>query len=145
MVNTKKYRNQSSSLTYYFSSDYHFHHSGFWHIILVIRKPLIQSLFMTISQDFSYVSSSDNSYIDGLYTADPRKEPAAEHIPVVDRITDSVMAMGGEPPPGYSSGGMRTKLIAARIATDAGCAMAIGLGKRDHPLAALLDGARCTW
>jgi len=85
------------------------------------------------------------SDIDGLYTADPRKEPAAAHIPVVDRITDAVMAMGGEPPPGYSSGGMRTKLIAARIATDAGCAMAIGLGKRDHPLAALLDGARCTW
>jgi len=85
------------------------------------------------------------SDIDGLYTADPRKDPAAAHIPTVDRITDEIMAMGGEPPPGYSSGGMRTKLIAARIATGAGCAMAIALGQRDNPLAALVDGARCTW
>lgn len=85
------------------------------------------------------------SDIDGLYTADPRKDPAAAHLPVVERITEEIMAMGGEPPPGYSSGGMRTKLIAARIATGAGCAMAIALGKRDHPLAALLGGARCTW
>jgi glutamate 5-kinase len=40
---------------------------------------------------------------------------------------------------------MRTKLVAARIATQAGCAMAIALGHTDHPLRALLDGARCTW
>jgi glutamate 5-kinase len=85
------------------------------------------------------------SDIDGLYTADPRRDPAAAHIAAVDRITEEIMAMGGEPPPGYSSGGMRTKLIAARIATGAGCAMAIALGQRDHPLAALLRGARCTW
>jgi glutamate 5-kinase len=85
------------------------------------------------------------SDIDGLYTADPRNDPAALHLPVVERITDAIMAMGGEPPPGYSSGGMRTKLIAARIATGAGCAMAIALGKREHPLRALIEGARCTW
>ncbi len=53
--------------------------------------------------------------------------------------------MGGEPPPGYSSGGMRTKLVAARIATQAGCAMAIAYGYADHPLAAMETGARCTW
>ncbi len=85
------------------------------------------------------------SDIDGLYTADPRNDPAAQHLRVVERLTDDIMAMGGEPPPGYSSGGMRTKLIAARIATGAGCAMAIALGQRDNPLAALRDGARCTW
>jgi glutamate 5-kinase len=85
------------------------------------------------------------SDIDGLYTADPRKDPMAAHLPVVERITDDIMAMGGEPPPGYSSGGMRTKLIAARIATGAGCAMAIALGKRDNPLRAIEEGARCTW
>jgi glutamate 5-kinase len=85
------------------------------------------------------------SDIDGLYTADPRNNPDATHLPVVDRLTDDIMAMGGEPPPGYSSGGMRTKLIAARIATGAGTAMAIALGEHDHPLAALRDGGRCTW
>jgi len=85
------------------------------------------------------------SDIDGLYTADPRKDPAAKHIPVVEAITPEIEAMGGEPPPGYSSGGMRTKLVAARIATQAGCAMAIAVGNVDRPLTALRDGAKCTW
>ncbi len=51
------------------------------------------------------------SDIDGLYTADPRRDAAAAHIPVVAVITPEIEAMGGEPPPGYSSGGMRTKLV----------------------------------
>jgi glutamate 5-kinase len=85
------------------------------------------------------------SDIDGLYTSDPRKNPEAAHIPVVAAMTPEIDAMGGEPPPGYSSGGMRTKLVAAHIATQAGCAMAIALGHRDNPLRALADGARCTW
>lgn len=85
------------------------------------------------------------SDIDGLYTADPRRDPAARHIPVVESITPEIEAMGGEPPPGYSSGGMRTKLVAARIATQAGCAMAIAVGNVDRPLTALLNGAICTW
>uniref|UniRef100_UPI000472C4EE glutamate 5-kinase n=1 Tax=Komagataeibacter kakiaceti TaxID=943261 RepID=UPI000472C4EE len=57
------------------------------------------------------------SDIDGLYTADPRNNPDARHLPVVTALTESIEAMGGAPPPGYSSGGMRTKLMAARIAT----------------------------
>ncbi len=85
------------------------------------------------------------SDIDGLYTADPRRDPAAQHLPVVEALTPEIEAMGGEPPPGYSSGGMRTKLIAARIATGAGCAMAIALGHTEHPLKALAEGARCSW
>ncbi len=85
------------------------------------------------------------SDIDGLYTADPKRDPAARHIPVVPQITPEIEAMGGDPPPGYSSGGMRTKLVAARIATQAGCAMAIAVGAVPHPLQALAGGARCTW
>lgn len=85
------------------------------------------------------------SDIDGLYTADPRRDPAARHIPVVETLTPEIEAMGGDPPPGYSSGGMRTKLVAARIATQAGCAMAIVRGHVDRPLSALRNGARCTW
>jgi glutamate 5-kinase len=85
------------------------------------------------------------SDIDGLYTADPRRDPLAAHIPVVEAITPEIEAMGGEPPPGYSSGGMRTKLAAARIATQAGCAMAIALGHVEHPLQSLERGGRCTW
>jgi len=85
------------------------------------------------------------SDIDGLYTADPRRDPEAAHIPVVEAITPEIEAMGGDPPPGYSSGGMRTKLAAARIATRAGCAMAIAVGYVERPLQALEHGARCTW
>lgn len=85
------------------------------------------------------------SDIDGLYTADPRRDPAAVHIPLVAALDAEIEAMGGEPPPGYSSGGMRTKLEAARIATQAGCAMAIARGAVAHPLRALSDGGRCTW
>lgn len=85
------------------------------------------------------------SDIDGLYTADPRKAPDAAHIPVVEALTPEIMAMGGDPPPGYSSGGMRTKLVAAQIATQAGCAMAIAIGDQPNPLAALASGGKCTW
>src|SRR5271170_5429929 len=85
------------------------------------------------------------SDIDGLYTADPRRDPRAAHIPIVEALTPEIEAMGGEPPPGYSSGGMRTKLAAARIATQAGCAMAIAIGNVERPLQSLERGARCTW
>ncbi len=85
------------------------------------------------------------SDIDGLYTADPKRDPAAQHLPEVSALTAEIEAMGGDPPPGYSSGGMRTKLAAARIATQAGCAMAIAVGHVSHPLRALAEGGRCTW
>jgi glutamate 5-kinase len=85
------------------------------------------------------------SDIDGLYTADPRKNPDATHISAVPVMTPEIDAMGGEPPPGYSSGGMKTKLMAARIATQAGCAMAIALGSRANPIAAIARGSKCTW
>lgn len=90
------------------------------------------------------------SDIDGLYTADPRKDPGARHIPIVREITPEIVGMAGEPPPGYSSGGMVTKIVAGRIALAAGCRMAIAMGKRPNPLAALLTpsaqgGALATW
>jgi glutamate 5-kinase len=85
------------------------------------------------------------SDIDGLYSADPRKDAGARHLPLVREITPEILAMAGEAPPGYSSGGMVTKLEAARVAVAAGCAMAIAKGTEAHPLAAILKGARCTW
>jgi glutamate 5-kinase len=85
------------------------------------------------------------SDIDGLYTGDPRRDPAARHLPAVARIDAEVEAMAGEAPTTYSSGGMVTKLAAAKIAVDAGCRMAIANGRVLHPLRALEQGARCTW
>ncbi len=85
------------------------------------------------------------SDIDGLYSADPRRDPDARFIAEVPRITPEIEAMAGKAPVGYSSGGMVTKLAAARIAVSAGCRMVIADGRIDHPLAAIDQGARCTW
>lgn len=82
------------------------------------------------------------SDVDGLHTADPAKDPGAAHVPHVDDL-DAVEAMAG-PASGVGSGGMRSKLAAARIASGAGCATLIGSGREDHPLAALQAGARAT-
>jgi glutamate 5-kinase len=85
------------------------------------------------------------SDIDGLYTADPRKDEAARLIPVVRELTPEIESMAGTAPAGYSSGGMITKLAAARIAMGAGCRMVIAKGKTLSPLAAIEDGAPATW
>ncbi len=85
------------------------------------------------------------SDIDGLYTADPRRDPGAVLVPEVPEITAGIDAMAGAAAPGYSSGGMVTKLAAARIAVGAGCRMAIADGRVHNPLAALADGGRATW
>ena len=85
------------------------------------------------------------SDIDGLYTADPRTHAHATFVPEVSAITPEIEAMAGPPNPLDGSGGMVTKLAAARVATAAGCAMVIADGTRLNPLAAIEDGARCTW
>jgi glutamate 5-kinase len=85
------------------------------------------------------------SDIDGLYSADPKLDAEASHIPEVAELSPEIEAMAGEALPGYSSGGMVTKLAAARIAIGAGCRMAIADGRRMHPLAAIAEGARCSW
>ena len=85
------------------------------------------------------------SDIDGLYTADPRRDPEARLIPVIAEITPEIEAMAGPATIGYSSGGMVTKLHAARIALGAGCRMAIADGRRMNPLAAIAAGLPCSW
>lgn len=84
------------------------------------------------------------SDIDGLYTADPRKQPDASFIAEVTAITPEIEAMAGDAG-ALGSGGMRTKIEAAKIATRAGCAVAITKGADPHPLQRLREGARATW
>ncbi|MGZ2411156.1 glutamate 5-kinase [Sphingomonas sp. F9_3S_D5_B_2] len=86
------------------------------------------------------------SDVDGLYSADPRVHPGAEHIEFVERLTPEVLAAGGPAiTQGIGSGGMRTKLEAARIAASAGCATVIASGHCNHPITAILEGqARTT-
>jgi len=85
------------------------------------------------------------SDIDGLYTADPKLDANATHIGEVANLSSEIEAMAGEALPGYSSGGMVTKLAAARIAIGAGCRMAIADGRIMHPIGAIAEGARCSW
>jgi glutamate 5-kinase len=85
------------------------------------------------------------SDVDGLYTADPNVDPAAHFLPVVTEITPAVEAMAGEASSSVGSGGMTTKIIAARIAVNAGAHLCIAAGHHRHPLKRIENGERCTW
>jgi glutamate 5-kinase len=84
------------------------------------------------------------SDVDGLYTANPQTDPAAEHLARIETITPEIEAMAGDPVSGLSKGGMRTKIMAAKTATAGGCAMLVAAGAPDRPLTALRDGGRAT-
>ncbi|MCS6876951.1 MAG: glutamate 5-kinase [Geminicoccaceae bacterium] len=84
------------------------------------------------------------SDVDGLYSADPRRDPDARHLPLVDEITPEIRAMAGGSLSAVGTGGMASKLVAAEIATGAGCTVVLALGTVDRPVRALRDGARCT-
>ena len=83
------------------------------------------------------------SDVDGFYDADPRSNPDAQHQPLIRTITDDMFAMAGKPGE-VGSGGMLTKLQAARIATHAGCSTIIASGDSEHPLRELANGGKCT-
>lgn len=85
------------------------------------------------------------SDVDGLYTANPRLDPGAVHLDKVTVLTAEIEAMAGGTGSALSKGGMKTKLIAARAAMRAGCAMAISEGAVERPVRALERGAPCTW
>ena len=82
------------------------------------------------------------SDIDGLYSADPGRYPDARFLDKIDVITDDHMRMAGDSSSALGSGGMVTKLQAARIATQAGCATLIASGSDERPLRELFNGAR---
>ncbi len=79
------------------------------------------------------------STTDGLYTANPDKDDSAEHIPVVEQITAEHTEMAGEAVPGMSTGGMKSKLEAAKNAVTGGIDLIIANGMKDHVLQNLID------
>ncbi|MGH8269712.1 MAG: glutamate 5-kinase, partial [Steroidobacteraceae bacterium] len=85
------------------------------------------------------------SDVDGLYTADPNRDSAAAFIGEVLKITPEIEAMAGRSASEVGSGGMATKILAARIAVSAGCHMCIAAGRHRHPVRRIEEGARCTW
>jgi glutamate 5-kinase len=85
------------------------------------------------------------SDVDGLYDAPPTDNAKAEFVPLVERITPAIEAMAGAAGSELSRGGMRTKIEAGKIATQAGTHMVIASGRVAHPLQAIAAGGRCTW
>jgi glutamate 5-kinase len=85
------------------------------------------------------------SDVDGFYSANPAEDPSATRFDIIDKITPQIEAMAGDAGSGLSKGGMKTKVMAAKTAVSAGCAMAIGEGSLLRPLRALAQGAPVTW
>lgn len=85
------------------------------------------------------------SDVDGLYTADPRRDASAVKLKEVTAVTADIEAMAGPVGSDMASGGMPTKLAAARIALDAGCSMAIASGIANNPLRRLETEDDATW
>lgn len=80
------------------------------------------------------------SDIDGLYTADPRKDAGAKLIPVVEEVTPEIQALAGGKGSALGTGGMQTKLRAAEIAGAAGVDMIITNGTRPEDLYDIVEG-----
>lgn len=80
------------------------------------------------------------SDIEGLYTADPRQDPNAKLIPLIEEITPDILALAGGSGSELGTGGMVTKLRAAKMCMDAGCDMIIMNGERPNDLYRIVDG-----
>ncbi|RAP39892.1 glutamate 5-kinase [Rhodovulum viride] len=102
---------------------------------------LAAQVAVTVGADVAVLLSD----VDGFYTANPMQDPEAHRFDLIEEITPEIEAMAGDAGSGLSKGGMKTKLMAARTATGAGCALAITEGSRMRPLKALDEGAACTW
>lgn len=85
------------------------------------------------------------SDVAGLYDADPSVRSDASLIPVVHDITDELAEIAGASRTAFGSGGMATKLAAARICMSAGCSTVIASGQLEAPLDAIMGGGACTW
>jgi glutamate 5-kinase len=85
------------------------------------------------------------SDVEGLFTADPNKDPGAQFIDTVRHLTPQIEAMAGSSLSETGSGGMATKILAAKIAVAAGCHLCIAAGQPRHPVRRIEEGARCTW
>jgi glutamate 5-kinase len=85
------------------------------------------------------------SDVEGLFTADPNKDPGARFIDMVRQLTPEIEAMAGSSLSETGSGGMVTKIMAAKIAVSAGCHLCIAAGHPQHPVRRVEEGARCTW
>ncbi|MHC4552508.1 MAG: glutamate 5-kinase [Planctomycetota bacterium] len=78
--------------------------------------------------------------IDALYDDDPRKNPDAKPIDIVHEITDAIANAAGKSGSTHATGGMKTKIAAARIAATASCRLVLANGKADNIIGRIIDG-----
>ncbi|MBN2907283.1 MAG: glutamate 5-kinase [Rhodobacteraceae bacterium] len=102
---------------------------------------LAAQVAVTVGADTTILLSD----VDGFYSANPGQDPTAHRFDLIEEITPEIEAMAGDAGSGLSKGGMKTKLMAAKTATGAGCALAITQGATMRPLSALEQGAPATW
>ena len=105
-------------------------------IVIGDNDTLSANVASTIGADLLVLLSD----IDGLYDADPHKNPNAKLIDTVERLDERIFALAGGEGSSLGTGGMVTKLRAAKIATEAGCEMVIANGSRPEVLYDIMDG-----
>lgn len=105
-------------------------------IVIGDNDTLSANVASTIGADLLVLLSD----IDGLYDADPHKNPDAKLIDIVEQLDEKIYALAGGEGSSLGTGGMVTKLRAAKIATEAGCEMVIANGGRPEVLYDIMDG-----
>jgi len=85
------------------------------------------------------------SDVDGLYTDNPKKNKKAKLIREVKKIDENIKKYANKAENFYGSGGMKTKIEAAKICQSAGCYMAIANGNYINPIKKMIQNKRCTW
>ncbi len=85
------------------------------------------------------------SDVDGLYTDNPKKNKKTKFIKIVKEIDENIKKYATKTENFYGSGGMKTKIEAAKICQLAGCYMAIANGNYINPIKKMIQNQRCTW
>ena len=85
------------------------------------------------------------SDVDGLYTDNPKKNKKTRLIKTVETIDEKITRYASKSENFYGSGGMKTKIEAAKICQLAGCYVVIGNGKQKNPIKKIIENQKCTW
>ena len=85
------------------------------------------------------------SDVEGLYTDNPKKNKKAQLIKLVREINEKIKKYASKTENYYGSGGMKTKIEAAKICQLAGCYMAIANGNYINPIKKIIENKKCTW
>ena len=104
------------------------------------KNAALEAMAQALLDNRDAILAANASDIDGLYTADPHRDPNAKRLTHVPALTEEIYALAGVSASTQGTGGMVTKLQAAKICLDCGCAMVIANGSKPENLYDILDG-----